>query len=97
VAYHEDLAWRVRAVLPPAEAVTERQMSGGLAFMLGGHMFCGVRDTLMVRLGPEGAKPYSTTPPAPSLSFQDLAHISGPGPVDRPRGRRRHGLRASSG
>jgi hypothetical protein len=40
VAYDEDLAWRVRAVLPPAEAVTERQMFGGLAFMLGGHMFC---------------------------------------------------------
>ena len=39
-----------------AEAVTERQMFGGLAFMLGGHMFCGVvKDTLMVRLGPDGA------------------------------------------
>jgi hypothetical protein len=36
--------------------VTERQMFGGLAFMLGGHMFCGVvKDTLMARLGPEGA------------------------------------------
>ena len=56
MAYDEDLANRVRAVLPPVEAVTERQMFGGLAFMLGGHMFCGVvRDTLMVRLGPEGA------------------------------------------
>jgi len=56
MAYNEDLAGRVRAVLPPAEAVTERQMFGGLAFMLGGHMFCGVvGDTLMVRLGPEGA------------------------------------------
>ena len=56
VAYDEDLASRVRAVLPPAEAVTERQMFGGLAFMLGGHMFCGVvQDTLMIRLGPDGA------------------------------------------
>jgi TfoX/Sxy family transcriptional regulator of competence genes len=36
--------------------VTERQMFGGLAFVLGGHMFCGVvTDTLMVRLGPGGA------------------------------------------
>jgi TfoX/Sxy family transcriptional regulator of competence genes len=43
-------------VLPPADAVTERQMFGGLAFMLGGYMFCGVvKDTLMVRLGPDGA------------------------------------------
>jgi hypothetical protein len=56
VAYDEDLADRVRAVLPDGAAVTERQMFGGLAFMLGGHMACGiVKDTLMVRLGPEGA------------------------------------------
>jgi TfoX/Sxy family transcriptional regulator of competence genes len=56
VAYDEDLADRVREVLPAGEAVTERQMFGGLAFMLDGHMFCGVvRDTLMVRLGPERA------------------------------------------
>ena len=56
MAYDEDLAERVRAVLPAGAAVTERQMFGGLAFMLGGHMFCGVvKDTLMVRLGPDGA------------------------------------------
>ena len=56
MAYDEDLADRVRAVLPRGAAVTERQMFGGLAFMLGGHMFCGVvKDALMVRLGPEGA------------------------------------------
>ena len=31
-------------------------MFGGLAFMLSGHMFCGVvGDTLMLRLGPEDA------------------------------------------
>jgi TfoX/Sxy family transcriptional regulator of competence genes len=56
MAYDEDLADRVRAVLPSGERVTERQMFGGLAFMLGGHMFCGVvKDTLMVRLGPDSA------------------------------------------
>jgi hypothetical protein len=54
VAYDEDLADRVRAVLPRGEAVTERRMFGGPAFLLSGHMFCGiVKDTLMVRLGPE--------------------------------------------
>ncbi len=57
MAYDEDLAGRVREVLQAVEAVTERQMFGGLAFMLGGHMFCGVvRNTLMVRLGPDGAE-----------------------------------------
>jgi TfoX/Sxy family transcriptional regulator of competence genes len=56
VAYDKDLANRVRAALP-AEAVEERQMFGGLAFILGGHMFCGiVKDDLMVRLGPDGAE-----------------------------------------
>jgi hypothetical protein len=58
VAYDDDLTGRDRAVHPRGEAVTERQMFGGLAFMLGGHMFCGVvKDTLMVRLGPEAAGP----------------------------------------
>jgi TfoX/Sxy family transcriptional regulator of competence genes len=56
VAYNEDLANRVRAIIPDGTAVSERQMFGGLAFMLGGHMFCGVvKDALMVRLGPEAA------------------------------------------
>ena len=56
MAYDEDLADRVRDLLPRGEAVTERQMFGGLAFMLSGHMFCGVvKDTLMLRLGPEAA------------------------------------------
>jgi TfoX/Sxy family transcriptional regulator of competence genes len=56
MAYDQDLADRVRAVLPDGEMVTERQMFGGLTFMLGGHMLCGVvKDTLMVRLGPDGA------------------------------------------
>ena len=59
MAYDHDLAHRVRAVLPvlpDSEAVSERQMFGGLTFMLGGHMLCGVvKDALMVRLGPEGA------------------------------------------
>ena len=56
MAYDENLADRVRAVLPATEPVSERRMFGGLTFMLGGHMFCGiVKDDLMVRLGPEAA------------------------------------------
>jgi TfoX N-terminal domain len=55
VAYDKGLAERVRAVLA-GQTVTEQQMFGGLAFMIGGHMACGVvKDTLMVRLGPEAA------------------------------------------
>ena len=70
MAYDEDLADRVRAVLPPGEAMTERQMFGGLAFMLGGHMFCGVvKDTLMVRLGPEAAEQALGQPHVRPMDF----------------------------
>jgi hypothetical protein len=73
VAYDEDLADRVREVLPAGEAVTERQMFGGLAFMLDGHMFCGVvRDTLMVRLGPERADRVLGRPHVRPMDFTGL-------------------------
>jgi TfoX/Sxy family transcriptional regulator of competence genes len=56
VAYDEKLADRVRDILEEEEGVTERKMFGGLAFMVRGHMACGiVGDDLMLRLGAEGA------------------------------------------
>ena len=57
MAYDEKLADRVRDVLAGEDGVTERKMFGGLAFMVGGHMACGiVGDDLMLRLGAEGAE-----------------------------------------
>jgi hypothetical protein len=55
VAYDEAFADRVRDLLAPREGLTERQMFGGIAFMVRGNMACGVsgRGGLMVRLGPE--------------------------------------------
>src|SRR5215471_4643031 len=45
-------------------------MFGGLAFMLGGHMFCGVvKDTLMVRLGPDGARRALDRPHVRPMDF----------------------------
>ena len=89
MAYDEDLADRVRAVLPRGDTVTERQMFGGLAFMLRGHMFCGVvRDTLMVRLGPESTaraleRPHVrpmdfTGRPMKGMVFVDPGGLRGP-------------------
>jgi TfoX/Sxy family transcriptional regulator of competence genes len=53
VAYDEKLAARVRALLAERDDVEERPMFGGLTFMLGGNMCCGVnRDELIVRLDP---------------------------------------------
>ena len=57
MAYDERLAARVREVLSPEPGLTERKMFGGLAFMLDGHMSCGiVGDELMLRLGVDGAE-----------------------------------------
>jgi len=54
VAYDEALAARIREALQDQDAVTERKMFGGIAFMVGGNMACGViRDDLMVRVGPD--------------------------------------------
>jgi TfoX/Sxy family transcriptional regulator of competence genes len=50
--YDESLADRVRLCLSSTSAFTERRMFGGLAFLIGGNMACGiVRDELMVRTG----------------------------------------------
>jgi TfoX/Sxy family transcriptional regulator of competence genes len=52
VAYDEALAERVRSALSGEDGVTERKMFGGIAFMVGGNMALGVRESdLMVRLG----------------------------------------------
>ena len=54
MAYDEKLAARVRDLLPGGNGLTERKMFGGLAFMLGGNMCCGVHgDELIVRVGPD--------------------------------------------
>ena len=56
MAYDENLADRVRAFLEAEAGFGERRMFGGIAFMLDGHMCCGVVDSdLMLRLGPDGA------------------------------------------
>jgi TfoX/Sxy family transcriptional regulator of competence genes len=56
VAYDQDLANRVREQLAEEDSVTEKEMFGGIAFMLAGNMSVGVSgDELMVRVGPQGA------------------------------------------
>ena len=53
MAYDERLAARVRALLASRADVSERKMFGGLTFMVGGNMCCGVNgDELIVRLDP---------------------------------------------
>ncbi|MCB0220664.1 MAG: TfoX/Sxy family protein [Chrysiogenetes bacterium] len=54
MAYDEKLAERIRNVLAARKGVSEKKMFGGLAFLIGGNMACGiVGDELMVRVGPD--------------------------------------------
>jgi TfoX/Sxy family transcriptional regulator of competence genes len=54
MAFDSGLAERVREALDDCVGVTERRMFGGLAFLIGGKMFIGIRDaSLMARVGPD--------------------------------------------
>jgi TfoX/Sxy family transcriptional regulator of competence genes len=52
--YDEDLANRLRELLADEDAVTEKKMFGGLAFLLHGHMCVSASRTggLLVRIDP---------------------------------------------
>jgi TfoX/Sxy family transcriptional regulator of competence genes len=70
MAYDEGLAERVRELLAVRMDVTERAMFGGLAFMVGGHMACGITgDDLMVRVGKEGYNDALGHPHAREMDF----------------------------
>ncbi len=54
MAFDETLAARVRDVLVELGPFEERKMFGGLAFMVGGQMCCGVlAGNLIVKVGNE--------------------------------------------
>jgi len=54
MAYDEGAAHRIREVLEQIDAVVEKKMFGGLAFMIDGNMSCGVVGSeLMLRIHPD--------------------------------------------
>ena len=70
MTYDEKLADRVRRVIARRERVTERKMFGGLAFLLGGRMCCGVlNDELVVRVGPARYKEALAQPHVRQMDF----------------------------
>jgi TfoX/Sxy family transcriptional regulator of competence genes len=70
MAYDEQLAERVRATITGQASVDERKMFGGLAFLVGGNMCCGiVKDELMVRVGPEQYAEALGLPHAREIDF----------------------------
>jgi TfoX/Sxy family transcriptional regulator of competence genes len=70
MAYDENLAERVRFILASDPNLRERKMFGGLAFMIDGHMCCGiVGDELMLRLGADGARAALERPHVREMDF----------------------------
>lgn len=70
MAYDEQLADRVRTALSDVADVREQRMFGGIAFMVGGHMACGILgDELMVRLGEPAADAAMDEPHVRAMDF----------------------------
>lgn len=68
--FDEGAAQRVREALQDTPEVVEKRMFGGLAFMVGGNMACGiVGRELMVRVGPEAYEEALALPHARMMDF----------------------------
>ena len=70
MAYDETTAFRIREALADQTGVTEKKMFGGLAFMVNGHMCCGLaKGELMVRVGPDQYEECLAQPHAREMDF----------------------------
>ena len=70
MAYDVHLADRVRSILKDAGEFSEKKMFGGLAFMVNGHMCCGVLKTdLVLRLAPGEADAALREPHTRPMDF----------------------------
>ena len=70
MTYDEGLAHRVRDVLAGEPEIDEREMFGGLGFLLSGNMACGVMDdALIVRVGPDDHEDALAEPHARPFDF----------------------------
>ena len=70
MAYDEGVAERLREVFEMMGGADEKKMFGGVAFMVAGHMSCGVvGDNLMVRVGPEQYEKSLQRPYATEMDF----------------------------
>ena len=57
MAYDEDLAERIRALVATERGLSEKKMFGGLAFLIGGNMAIAAsgQGGILVRVDPEGS------------------------------------------
>lgn len=85
MAYDEQLADRIREALADQDDISERKMFGGLSFMLGGNMCCGiVGDDLVVRVGPDNhlqalAKPHARPMDFTGRSLKGMVYVGSVG------------------
>ena len=68
--YDADVAARVRSALAGRDDVVEKRMVGGLSFLVGGIMCCGVTgERLMVRVGAQGRDQALAEPHVSPMEF----------------------------
>jgi TfoX/Sxy family transcriptional regulator of competence genes len=74
MAFDEKLADRTRRVLKDKKGLSEKKMFGGLAFLLGGKMCCGVlNDDLVARIGTGGYEKALKEPHVRPMDFTGRA------------------------
>jgi TfoX/Sxy family transcriptional regulator of competence genes len=70
MAYSEELAERMRAVVGLLDGIAERKMFGGVAWMLNGHLAVGTYgDAMLVRLAREDVEAALAEPHVGPMAF----------------------------
>ena len=72
MAYDEDLANRIRALLAGEKSITEKKMFGGLAFLMSGNMCVSAsgRGGLLVRIEPDDTGEATSRPHAAVMKMR---------------------------
>jgi TfoX/Sxy family transcriptional regulator of competence genes len=70
MAYDQGLSQRIREIMQDNPDLREKEMFGGICFMLNGNMACGViGEELMVRVGKEAHKQAHAQPHTRPFDF----------------------------
>lgn len=72
MAYDEELAERIRALLGNRAGLTEQKMFGGLGFMIGGNMAIAAsgQGGILVRVDPDESDELVTSSPAEPMEMR---------------------------
>lgn len=72
MAYDEELARRIRALVGDRAGLTEKKMFGGLAFLIGGNMAIAAsgQGGILVRVDPEQSDELVATTPAEPMEMR---------------------------